>query len=73
QEYNAGNTGQALALFTQALASDATFAKAHYMLAMCHVGRGENAAAKEQFEKFLAMAPDDPDAATAREMLSYLK
>ena len=43
------------------------------MLAMCHVGRGENAAAKEQFEKFLAMAPDDPDAATAREMLSYLK
>ncbi len=73
QEYNAGNTEQALTLFTQALASDATFAKAHYMLAMCHVGRGENAAAKEQFEKFLAMAPDDPDAATAREMLSYLK
>lgn len=73
REYNSGNMDKAYQLFEQSLAGDPTFAKTHYMLGMCHINRGENADAKEHFEAFLAMAPGDPDAATAKEMLSYIK
>ena len=64
---------KAYALFEQSLAGDPAFAKTHYMLGMCHINRGENADAREHFEAFLAMAPNDPDATTAKEMLSYIK
>lgn len=73
REYNAGNMEKAYQLFEQSLAGDPTFAKTHYMLGMCHINRGENKDAKEHFEAFLAMAPGDPDAATAKEMLGYIK
>jgi tetratricopeptide (TPR) repeat protein len=73
REYNEGNMEKAYALFEQSLAGDPAFAKTHYMLGMCHINRGENADAREHFEAFLAMAPNDPDATTAKEMLSYIK
>lgn len=73
REYNAGNMDKAFELFEKSLEGDATFAKTHYMLGMCHVNRGQNADAKQHFETFLAMAPNDPDAATAKEMLNYIK
>ena len=73
REYNAGNMEVAFGLFEKSLEGDPTFAKTHYMLGMCHVNRGESADAKQHFETFLAMAPNDPDAATAKEMLNYIK
>jgi len=73
REYNAGNMDKAFELFQKSLEGDSSFAKTHYMLAMCYVNRGQNADAKTHFETFLAMAPDDPDAATAKEMLNYIK
>jgi hypothetical protein len=33
----------------------------------------KKAQAKEHLQTFLQMAPNDPDAATAKEMLAYLK
>jgi tetratricopeptide (TPR) repeat protein len=72
REYNAGNTDAAKQLFDKALEVDPEFAKAHYMLGLCLSG-SDAAKAKEHFETFLRLAPDDPDAATAREMLKYLK
>ena len=74
REYNAGAMPAAIKLFEQALAADATYGKTHYMLGMCYIGQGENAKAKQHLEAFLAVAAaDDADAATAKEMLSYLK
>ncbi len=73
REYNAGNMGKALELFEQSLAGDPGFAKTHYMLGMCYVSGGDSAKARQHLETFLGMAPDDVDAATAKEMLNYLK
>jgi tetratricopeptide (TPR) repeat protein len=73
REYNAGNMAAALKLFEQALAGDPGFAKTHYMLGMCYVSQGDNAKAKEHLQTFIGMAPDDADAATAKEMLAYIK
>jgi tetratricopeptide (TPR) repeat protein len=73
REYNAGNMAGALALFEQSLAGDPSFAKTHYMLGMCYVSTGEGAKAKQHLETFIGMAPSDPDAATAKEMLAYIK
>jgi tetratricopeptide (TPR) repeat protein len=70
--FNAGNAVGAKAAFEQALQADASHAKAHYMLALCHVNSGENVKAKAELEKFLELAPEDPDAGTAREMLKFV-
>ena len=54
--------------------SDPKFSKAHYVLGMTYAkDEAKKAQAKEQLQAFLQMAPDDPDAATAKEMLAYLK
>lgn len=73
REYNEGNMDKARGLFEQALEGDPGFAKTHYMLGMCYVSSGDSAKAKQHLETFLAMAPGDADAATAKEMLGYLK
>ena len=70
--FNAGNTAGAKAAFEQAIQADPKHAKAHYMLGLCYVNAGNNPKAKEQLQRFLELAPDDPDAGTAKEMLKYV-
>lgn len=70
--FNAGETQKAMVLFGDVLAADPDHAKAHYMMGLSYVNLGENAKAKEHFNRFLELAPDDPDATTAKEMLAYL-
>jgi tetratricopeptide (TPR) repeat protein len=70
--YNGGDTASAQTLFEQALAADGDHADSHYMLGLCLAGT-DAAKAREHLETFLRLAPDDPDAPTAREMLQYLK
>jgi tetratricopeptide (TPR) repeat protein len=54
--------------------ADPKFAKAHYVLGMTYAKEdGRKAQAKEHLQTFLQMAPKDPDAGTAKEMLAYLK
>lgn len=69
--YNGGQTDQALALFEKSLAADPNYARTHYMLGLCYAG-SDTAKAKTHFQTFVEMAPDDPDAATAKEMINYL-
>jgi tetratricopeptide (TPR) repeat protein len=53
---------------------DPKFAKAHYVLGLTYAkDEAKKEAAKQQLNAFLKMAPNDPDAATAKEMLAYLK
>ena len=50
------------------------FAKAHYVLGLTYAkDDAKKAQAREQLQAFLQMAPNDPDAATAKDMLAYLK
>ena len=72
REYNAGNCSAAVDLFERALAADSGNAKAHYMLGVC-LASTDTAKAREHLQKFVEMAPSDPDAAAAKEMIQYLK
>ncbi len=48
-------------------------AEAHYLLGMCCNSLGDKERARQAFREFLALAPDHPDAASARSMLEYLE
>jgi len=70
--FDAGDADAARRLAESAVAFDASHARAHYLLGLCLAGT-DAARAKEHLETYLRLAPDDVDAATAREMLRYLK
>jgi tetratricopeptide (TPR) repeat protein len=72
EAYNKGDMEAAKAGFEQVLAVSADHAKAHYLLGLIYINEGNNARAKELLNRFLVIAPDDPDAATAKEMIAYL-
>jgi tetratricopeptide (TPR) repeat protein len=71
--FNAGDAKGSVSFFEKAVVADPNLAKAYYMLGLACANAGENDRARENLEKFLAMAPDDPDAAAAKEMLEFLK
>ncbi len=71
--YNQGDSAAAKPLLEEVLGLDANHAKANYILGMIFVAEQVNDKAKEHLEKFIAIAPEDPDAALAKEMLSYLQ
>lgn len=48
-------------------------AEAHYLLGLCCNSLGDAACARSEFETFLGLAPDHPDAATAQAMIEYLE
>src|SRR5947208_1213800 len=72
-----GNLEDAAVFFekvVQIAPADPKFAKAHYVLGLTYAkDDAKKAQAKEQLNAFLQLAPNDPDAATAKEMLAYLK
>ncbi|MGH9362909.1 MAG: tetratricopeptide repeat protein, partial [Thermoanaerobaculia bacterium] len=71
--YNANNVAEAKAAFDRALAKDPDHPKSHYMLGLVFINTGDNAKAKTHLQRFLELAPEDTDAATAKEMLASLK
>ncbi len=74
QAYNAGDMAQALQYFAQSEAANPAYPRVHYMLGMCYINQNDTAKARQELETFIAnAAADDPDLATAKEMLSYLK
>lgn len=71
-QFNLGQTVQAIESFERALAADDSMAKGHYYLGLSYTNLGETDKAKEHLETFLELAADDPDAAVAEEMLQAL-
>ena len=71
--FNAGNLTEAKATFERAVTVDPTLPKAYYMLGLVSISTDDQAKAKQYLQKFLELAPDDKDAATAKEMLESLK
>lgn len=70
---NAGKDGDAEPLLKQAIAADESFSIAYYELGMLYVRGRNNADARTYLEKYLAVDPSGKDAATAKEMLKYVK
>ncbi|PYQ52427.1 MAG: hypothetical protein DMF59_04670 [Acidobacteria bacterium] len=70
---NSGKDAEAESLLKQAIAVDDKFAQAYYELGMVYVRMGKNADAKTNLQKYLDLEPNGKDAATAKEMLKYVK
>jgi tetratricopeptide (TPR) repeat protein len=70
--FNAGKVDQAVQIFERVLQIDPTLAKTHYMLGLSYANSGQNEKAKVELTKFLELAPNDENAANAKEMLEYI-
>ncbi len=70
--YDAEDLAQAKDLFEKVLDVDPNDARGHYFLSLVCVSEGINSEAIVHLKRFLELAPDDPDAATATELLSFL-
>ena len=70
---NANDDGSAEGLLKQAITADESFALAHYELGMIYVRAGKSAEAKTALSKYLELDPSGKNAATAKEMMAYLK
>jgi tetratricopeptide (TPR) repeat protein len=70
---NKGKDAEAEAALKRAVEVDDKMAVAWYELGMLYVRAGKNAEAKQSLTKYLEVAPDGKDVATAKEMIKYLK
>ncbi len=73
KRFNAGQTVPAMVAFRRALEAWPDHPRANYMLGLCLASSGDLAGARRQLARFLELAPDDPEAPAARQMLSELK
>jgi Flp pilus assembly protein TadD len=71
--WNAGKVADAKKQFEGAVAANPSHAEAHYQLGMALVNEGNLPAATTEFETYLKLAPNGPNAATAKGILGTLK
>ena len=69
--FNANEMASAAAALERVVEAMPADARAHFLLGMAKYNIGETDDARTHLTRFLELAPDDPDAALAREMLSY--
>jgi tetratricopeptide (TPR) repeat protein len=72
EAYDANDKPRARQRFLQVIHVYPKEPLAHYYVAMVYVSEGANAEAKTHLERFLELAPNNPEAPTAREMLKQL-
>jgi len=70
---NQGKDGEAEGMLKQAVAIDEKMGVAWYELGMVYARTGKNADARAALNKYLEIDPAGKDAATAKEMLTYIK
>jgi len=79
---NSGNPDQAADFFKKAIDADPSYADAHYQLGVCMMGKAQvdnktgkitpPAGTADQFQKYLELKPDGPNAQSAKDMLASL-
>ena len=69
-DFRAGNTDAARRALLEVLELQPELARAHYTLGLVYA-QSDTAKAREHLQKFIELAPDDPEVATAKEMLAY--
>jgi tetratricopeptide (TPR) repeat protein len=71
--WNSGKVAEAKKSFEGALQANPNHAEAHYQLGMVLVNEGNMAGAATEFDSYLKLAPDGPNAPTAKSLLAQLK
>lgn len=71
--WNAGKVADAKKSFEGAIAANPSHSEAHYQLGMALVNEGNLAGAATEFEAYLKLAPEGPNAATAKSLVAQLK
>lgn len=71
--YNASDNEGAAAAFKKVLEADPDHARATYLLGMSLYNSGKPNEAKPYLERFIEMAPDDPDIEIAKEIVKYIE
>lgn len=72
EAYDANDTIRAKDRFVKVLQFDPNQPLVHYYLGMLYVNEGDAASARRHLEKFVSLAPNSQEAATAREILKQL-
>ena len=70
--YDANDMVESEKRFKKVLQVDPNHPHSHYLLALIYVNEERVEEAKPHLERFIALAPDDPEAPTAAELLKYL-
>jgi Flp pilus assembly protein TadD len=70
--WNAGKIAEAKKQFEAAIAAKPDHAEAHYQLGMALVNEGDLKGAGAQFDTYLKLAPNGPNAATAKSLAAQL-
>jgi len=70
--WNGGKIADAKAKFQAAIAANANHAESHYQLGMALVNEGKLADAGAEFNTYLKLAPEGPNAATAKALVAQL-
>ena len=71
--YDADDAVNAKAMFGKVLQLDPNQAQPHYYLGLIFMREGAKAEAKSHLERFVALVPNDPNVATAKDALKYMK
>ncbi len=71
--WNGGKVADAKKAFEAAIQANPNHAEAHYQLGMALVNEGNLAGAASEFETYLKLAPQGPNAATAKGLVAQLK
>jgi len=71
--WNGGKVAEAKKQFEMAIAANPGHAEAHYQLGMALVNEGNLAGAGTEFEEYIKLAPNGPNAATAKGILATIK
>ena len=69
-DFQGGDTARAQEALKRVLAVRPDFARAHYTLGLTYTAT-DAAKAKEHLQKFIELAPDDPEVPAAKEILAY--
>lgn len=71
--YNANDNERSKERFEKVLLVEPNNAQAHYLLGLVYLGEDNKEKTQEHLRRFIELAPDDPDAAGAKDILSYLQ
>lgn len=71
--YNANDNERSKERFEKVLLVDPTNAQAHYLFGLVYLGEDNKEKTQEHLQRFIELAPDDPDAAAAKDILAYIQ